>query len=136
MTDVHKEAPWVKEAVNKGLGYREAKMKPSECKHEGDAMELKEARRRINEYETLKATVEFLKGDDDGTERCFDCGSMVEQVWHASDEHWTKLSGYTQGDGVLCSRCFDRKARERGVYLYWSCQLDSFPANILEGKDE
>jgi len=82
------------------------------------------------ENAALKGGIEILKGDDDGTERCMICGSMVEQIWHVSDELWNELSGYPQGDGILCSRCFDRKARDKGVYLYWTCQLGSYPETV------
>ena len=85
----------------------------------------------VEDYEeenaALKAEMATLKGDDDGTEQCMNCGSMVEQTWHVSDELWNNLSGYPQGNGVLCPRCFDRKALKRGVYLYWACQPDSYP---------
>lgn len=80
--------------------------------------------KRITELEKENET---LRGVDDGTEKCMNCNSMVEQVWHASDEFWNELSGYPQGNGVLCSRCFDRKAKAQEVYLYWTCQPNSFP---------
>lgn len=74
----------------------------------------------------LKAENEALKGKDDGTEKCMNCASMVEQVWNAPDELWNTLSGYPQGNGVLCARCFDREAKKQGIFLYWSCQPDQF----------
>ena len=80
------------------------------------------------ENAALKRENEALKGEDDGTEKCMKCGSMVEQVWHADDDVWNNLSGYPDGDGLLCIRCFDRRAQEQGVYLYWACQPDLFPA--------
>jgi len=60
-------------------------------------------------------------------EKCMNCESMVEQVWHVDDGLWNKLSGYPDGNGLLCIRCFDRKAQEQGIYLYWTCQPNSFP---------
>ena len=86
--------------------------------------------------EQLEEENEALKGNDDGTEKCMNCGSMVEQVWHADDDMWNKLSGYPDGNGLLCTRCFDRAAREQSVYLYWACQPDSFPiyADVPESK--
>ena len=81
----------------------------------------------LGEVVQLEAENEALKGNDDGTEKCMNCESMVEQVWHTEDDAWNKLSGYPDGNGLLCIRCFDRKAQEQGVYLYWACQPDSFP---------
>ena len=79
------------------------------------------------ENAALKRENEALKGVDDGTEKCMTCDSMVEQVWHVSDELWNRLSGYPEGNGLLCTRCFDRKAQEQGVHLYWACQPSSYP---------
>jgi hypothetical protein len=82
--------------------------------------------------------LEALKGSDDGTEKCMECDSMVEQVWHVDDELWNNISGYPEGNGILCTRCFDRKAQELGIYLYWTCQLNSYPKMIalLEEQDD
>lgn len=68
----------------------------------------------------------LFRGEDDGTEKCMNCESMVEQVWHAPDKLWNSLSGYPDGNGILCVRCFDRLALSQEVYLYWSCTPDKF----------
>lgn len=68
------------------------------------------------------------------------CGRPVEVVWRASSGVWnyvvtgqdqtvyTVREGAAGGPveeraegagGILCLRCFDRAARERGVYLAW-----------------
>ena len=86
----------------------------------------------------LEAENEALKGHDDGTEKCMSCESMVEQTWRTEDDAWNKLSGYPDGNGLLCIRCFDRKAQEQGVYFYWACQPSSFPKidTLLTGEDD
>ena len=80
----------------------------------------------LGRVEQLEADNEALRGKDDGTEKCLNCGSMVEQVWNAPDELWDTLSGYPQDNGILCIRCFDRGAQKQGVFLYWSCQPNQF----------
>jgi len=70
-----------------------------------------------------------IRGIDDGTEKCMECGCMVESVWHTSDDLWLKYSGFENLGGVLCMRCFDRKyeaakqeerrdGKSHGI-LYW-----------------
>lgn len=88
------------------------------------ALVIRELKSQVAQLEEENKT---LKGNDDRTEKCMNCSSMVEQIWHVSDELWNELSGYAEGSGILCSRCFDRKAREKGIYLYWACQPDSYP---------
>ena len=92
---------------------------------------------RVDLYEQLEAENRALKGNDDGTEKCMRCSSMVEQIWNVSNELWDELSGYPKGDGILCSRCFDKKAREKGIYLFWTCQPNSYPeADALFARED
>ena len=113
MTDKHKEAPWVKEAVNKGLGYGEEKMKPTEHVHEWDfnkdigsfrckhpnckaGIGLFVAADRLNEYETLKAATEMLSAKqakgiawilyDNGDDELGDAATAYANILEGKDE--------------------------------------------------
>lgn len=55
-------------------------------------------------------------------EFCKECGRAVEQVWTAPDALWIDLNG--QPGGVLCIRCFDRRADERGLFLRWMPRVE------------
>jgi hypothetical protein len=51
------------------------------------------------------------------TEVCRDCGAQVGLYWHATDELWTSVTG-SEG-GILCVRCFDRRAWAQNRLLRW-----------------
>lgn len=61
-------------------------------------------------------------------EHCQDCGDAFGVVWSASDDLWQAVTGFTDGNGILCPRCFDRRAVERGIGLMkWVPQgLDAY----------
>jgi hypothetical protein len=97
------------------------------------AKELLALRQRVAE---LEQEIASLKGIDDGTEVCSECGCMVESVWHTSDELWLKYAGFGNLGGVLCMRCFDRKyeivkqeerkdGKSHGI-LYWDAHEGEF----------
>ena len=56
-------------------------------------------------------------------EFCDDCGRRQPLVWTSSDALWTETTGkqsvLTDGGGVLCPECFDKKARANGLMLRW-----------------
>src|SRR5436189_74128 len=52
-------------------------------------------------------------------EFCHDCGRRQPLIWHADDNVWEVITGRTDGGGVLCPQCFDRRAEAVGVMLYW-----------------
>ena len=57
-------------------------------------------------------------------EYCEDCGARSPLVWWSPDDLWTELTGHRPagGDnmpGLLCPRCFDRRAQLRGIILRW-----------------
>jgi hypothetical protein len=56
------------------------------------------------------------------TEVCWDCGAQVGLYWHASDELWALVMG--EPGGLLCVRCFDRRAWDQGRLLRWEPILD------------
>jgi hypothetical protein len=49
-------------------------------------------------------------------EFCKDCGARQPLVWHAEDALWAAVSG---DRGVLCPKCFGRRARDLGLLLMW-----------------
>ena len=60
-------------------------------------------------------------------EFCDDCGTRVDQVWHADDELWARFGSGRMGRdgswcaeaGCLCLPCFDRRAEKAGALLMW-----------------
>ena len=33
-----------------------------------------------------------------------------------------KVTGIKNGSGLMCPRCFDKLARDKGILLFWDCQ--------------
>lgn len=55
----------------------------------------------------------YVRGWDG--EACWFCGRPY-MLWHSPDDLWTEFSG---NSGLCCPSCFDKRARERGVWLRW-----------------
>lgn len=75
----------------------------------------------------LRAWLLVLKGHE--TEICCFCGRAVEVVWWCEDKNiWGQVTGWTNGGGVSCLKCFDRlfdkKAKGCG-FLTWTCKVES-----------
>ncbi len=62
--------------------------------------------------------------DDPESEHCYDCGSAVSVVWTAPDHMWSTVTGRPDGGGLLCVRCFDKRAEQQGVLLRWVPHYD------------
>ncbi len=58
-------------------------------------------------------------------EFCHDCGQRQPLVWWASELDW-KTYGRTDS-GILCPRCFDKRATKQGVLLRWTPQVVNSP---------
>lgn len=65
-------------------------------------------------------------------EFCHRCGRRVRNVWHVSDELWAKVHG--PGQSPWCLSCFDREADDKGMILYWTAQMRTFPGEIVDGS--
>ena len=56
-------------------------------------------------------------------EYCDDCGVEQPFVWTSPDALWAevtdKRSHLTDGGGVLCPECFDKRAKAKGLLLRW-----------------
>lgn len=50
-------------------------------------------------------------------ELCQCCGNPVGCVWRTDNDTWLKVVG-VEG-GVLCIKCFDRKAWDSGLTIKW-----------------
>lgn len=54
------------------------------------------------------------------TERCCFCGWKVEVVWWCDDQVlWETVTGYQNGSGITCVKCFDKRAYEKGLPIKW-----------------
>jgi len=63
-------------------------------------------------------------------EKCFSCGKRYPTVYSVPDEVWEQINPTTtHGAGLLCPQCADKRARERGIILYWSCGVRKYPDN-------
>lgn len=68
-------------------------------------------------------------------EHCQKCGIPYETVWRAPDNLWGKVTGHNDGGGLLCIQCFDKMAREQGIFLYWECESRRFPTKRESVED-
>lgn len=67
----------------------------------------------------IRASVLILLGHE--TEICALCGGKVEVVWWCeSHDLWTRLTGWSDGQGIVCISCFDELAERDGVILQWT----------------
>ena len=73
----------------------------------------------------------------DFIEYCHDCGVRQPLVWWAADELWDAVMGDDgrNGGGVVCPRCFNKRAeRAGGGLLMWHPEHD--PAAARAWLDE
>lgn len=63
-----------------------------------------------------------LNGVVNMIEYCDDCGRKQPLVWHAQDEVWLEVTGDV--GGVLCPECFDKRAHDLGIMLYWRPEVE------------
>jgi len=61
-------------------------------------------------------------------EVCDHCGVEYYAVWRAPDVLWKRLSGRTDGSGLLCMACFEEAALQGNIALYWECAEGLFPS--------
>ena len=52
-------------------------------------------------------------------EHCQICGKKYEYVYKVSNELWEKVTGIKNGSGLRCIDCFDKEAKEKGIFLQW-----------------
>lgn len=79
----------------------------------------------------LRALLLVLKGYE--SEICTICGRAVEVVWWCEDNLlWEELTDYKNGGGVLCVRCFDDRASNKGIVLNWNPSVIQSRYNLNE----
>jgi len=80
------------------------------------------------EHEKAEAACAAVAGyvaDDEECERCDDCGRRYLGVYGVSDATWHKLTGRSDGSGLLCICCAAARAREVGLVLHWDGQTEA-----------
>lgn len=60
---------------------------------------------------------------NDRIESCHDCGIEQPLIWTAPDGLWVKVTGITDGSGVFCPRCFNKRAGANVGLLRWVPEL-------------
>ena len=55
----------------------------------------------------------------EGSEPCEVCGKYNGVLWHAPQPLWNELHDGKYG-GLMCPRCFNARAGERGITLIWT----------------
>lgn len=73
-------------------------------------------------------------------ESCDDCGRHQPLVWTASDVLWgevtDKQSTLTDGGGVLCPECFNRRAGAKYLMIRWVPVLEYRGEVLVETHEE
>ena len=54
-------------------------------------------------------------------EFCHDCGRKQPLIWSADDDLWAAVS---DGIGVLCPACFDKRAVRKQILIRWLATYD------------
>ena len=63
------------------------------------------------------------KNDPEG-EHCRSCKKLYHEVYEVSDELWKKVTGWKNGEGLLCLECFTKLALQKGVHIFWRGEND------------
>lgn len=63
-------------------------------------------------------------------EYCLDCGMRQPVYWWADNSLWSEVMDETPVDGdnmpgVVCPKCFDRRAAAKGICIRWRPQIES-----------
>lgn len=70
--------------------------------------------------------------DEQLGEICQGCGKSYELVWHAPDKLWREVTGFEDGNGLLCPKCFNALVWERtDTFLYWTCDVRLYPRHAF-----
>uniref|UniRef100_A0A6M3XNS9 Uncharacterized protein n=1 Tax=viral metagenome TaxID=1070528 RepID=A0A6M3XNS9_9ZZZZ len=60
---------------------------------------------------------------------CHNCKRKFREAWKCSDDLWVIVSERHDGRGILCIRCFEKMAQEKGIDLYWECGAFKLPSD-------
>lgn len=63
-------------------------------------------------------------GDNEG-EYCRKCYKLYHEVYEVSDKLWKKVTGWKNGEGLLCIECFTKIAFGKGIAIFWKGKEDS-----------
>lgn len=71
----------------------------------------------------MKGTQEKVIYEDEREkgEKCQKCDKRYPYVWATSNDLWQKITNKETG-GLYCVTCFDKMAREKGIYLNWEAK--------------
>ena len=65
-------------------------------------------------------------------EKCYSCGKRYLTVYSVPDEVWEQINPtITRESGFLCIECADKRARDRGIILWWSCGVGKYSDDPL-----
>ena len=66
-------------------------------------------------------------------EKCMNCGLRYSTIYRVPDDIWERITGRSDGSGLLCPRCCDALARDKGIILYWEAAEGEYPTRINNG---
>ena len=58
---------------------------------------------------------------------CVRCGEDFLEIFRVPDDVWDRVSGHTDGSGILCWECCEGVARDHGIRLHWSAHTEGWP---------
>ena len=61
------------------------------------------------------------------SEFCQNCEGYYDTVFRVPDDVWERLTGHTDGAGLLCPACCELLARRVGLELYWEAAVGEYP---------
>ena len=61
------------------------------------------------------------------SEVCQNCEGYYDTVYRVPDGVWERLTGHTDGAGLLCPACCELLARRAGLELYWEATVGEYP---------
>lgn len=73
----------------------------------------------------------ILFEDTSSFETCCICGQQYHEVYKVSDSLWSDVTGFQNGEGMVCLTCFTQKAYKKNISIYWEGEKSSFVSDSI-----
>jgi hypothetical protein len=60
----------------------------------------------------------LYKNDPEG-EHCRNCKKLYHEVYTVPGRLWKQVTGWKNGEGLLCMDCFTKLALEKNISIFW-----------------